>query len=244
MEDESSETEGEQQLRLNTGSLNLESLRLPVLGGVSPRLSGLSGLTVECKSVSPRIQSLSLELGSSPRRRFSMEDSWKGEILPEFLYIGDRLTAGDADRLKAIGITHVVNATLDIPNFFDEAHAQSDGYLLQYFRCPIQDSPESAADISSQMQGVVEFIRKSREAGGKCLVHCRAGMSRSATLVLAFLVLDGWALKKALLHVNDTRFVQPNSGFSSALIALEYNTLGPIAARWLTLDTEPSTQRL
>ena len=37
-----------------------------------------------------------------------MEDNWKGEIIPDFLYIGDRLTAGDSDRLKVLGITHVV----------------------------------------------------------------------------------------------------------------------------------------
>ena len=43
-------------------------------------------------SASPRIQSLSLEVGSSPAQRgISGDDSWKGEILDNFLFLGDRV---------------------------------------------------------------------------------------------------------------------------------------------------------
>ncbi|KAJ1619291.1 hypothetical protein T492DRAFT_1086653 [Pavlovales sp. CCMP2436] len=92
-------------------SLNLDGL-------IEERES--SSLTVDClSSRSPRIGGLSLELGSSPRGPTAFEDSWKGEILADFLFLGDRMTAGDSDRLNALGITHVLNVTQDIPNFYD-----------------------------------------------------------------------------------------------------------------------------
>ena len=51
-----------------------------------------------CYPRSPRIQSLSLEIGSSPAnaRGVNLEDSWKGEILPDFLFLGDRCVAAPA----------------------------------------------------------------------------------------------------------------------------------------------------
>jgi len=54
---------------------------------------------------SPRIQSLSLELGSCSAHTRFLEDSWRGEILPDFLFLGDRVTASDQDRLQALRIT-------------------------------------------------------------------------------------------------------------------------------------------
>ena len=58
---------------------------------------------------------MSLEIGSSPAnaRGVNLEDSWKGEILPDFLFLGDRVTASDMDRLTTLEVTHVLNATED-----------------------------------------------------------------------------------------------------------------------------------
>ena len=70
------------------------------------------GLTIECspRLSSPRIQSLSLEIGASPAsvRGVTLEDSWKGEILPGFLFLGDRVTASDMDRLTTLEVRHIL----------------------------------------------------------------------------------------------------------------------------------------
>ena len=88
-----------------------------------PRPAGLALGSLK-ETNSPRIQSLSLEIGASPTQRgVALEDSWKGEILDGFLFLGDRVTASDADRLETLRITHVLNATEDVSNFFEGAEA-------------------------------------------------------------------------------------------------------------------------
>jgi Leucine-rich repeat (LRR) protein len=54
-------------------------------------------------------------------------------------------------------------------------------------------------------------------------VHCQAGASRSATIVIALIMrLKGWSLRRALLHVKGRRsVVAPNMGFLSQLQRFE-----------------------
>lgn len=58
-----------------------------------------------------------------------------------------------------------------------------------------------------------------RAKGGRALVHCRMGLSRSAATVLAYAMKEfGWSLERALRHVRRCRpDVQPNPGFMRQL---------------------------
>lgn len=58
-----------------------------------------------------------------------------------------------------------------------------------------------------------------RAAGGRALVHCRMGLSRSAATVLAYAMKEfGWPLERALRHVRHCRpGVLPNPGFMRQL---------------------------
>ena len=85
-----------------------------------------AGLTIECSS--PRTQSPRLKIGGEiggeeigpipanvrgalilptdldGSRSTDLEDSWQGEILPGFLYLGDRMMATDMDRLTTLKV--------------------------------------------------------------------------------------------------------------------------------------------
>lgn len=57
---------------------------------------------------------------------------------------------------------------------------------------------------------------------GKILVHCAVGVSRSATLVLAYLMLyHHFTLVEAIKKVKDHRGIIPNRGFLRQLLALD-----------------------
>lgn len=82
---------------------------------------------------------------------------------------------------------------------------------------------------SFQTHILISFGRwQVSQDGGCVLVHCLAGRSRSAALVLAYLVkhLD-LSLRSAFLHLRACRpAVRPNSGFFSQLIEFERQIRG------------------
>ncbi|KAL1522198.1 hypothetical protein AB1Y20_021836 [Prymnesium parvum] len=189
--------------------------------------AGGGGLSIECgpRLGSPRIQSLNLELLSSPpgsARAVTLEESWKGEILPDFLFLGDRVTASDIDRLRTLRITHIINATEDISNFFEDESPR-----LAYLRCPIKDRSDAAAEMGEYFPRCASFLDECHRCGGRALVHCRAGVSRSATIVIGYLMHSKrWDLKTSVRHVDSCKFVQPNSGFIEFLLGLERSLFG------------------
>ena len=77
--------------------------------------------------------------------------------------------------------------------------------------------------IIPKIKETKDFIDRCFAAGGKVLVHCNDGMSRSASLVIAYLMQKyGLDFKAALSHVQSRRFcVQPNDGFEQQLREFE-----------------------
>lgn len=76
-----------------------------------------------------------------------------------------------------------------------------------------------------------------RLAGGLTLVHCVAGVSRSATLCLAYLVKHrGMSLREAYVHLKKARpCVRPNCGFFNQLIDFERKTRGNASVSMVTV---------
>ena len=66
------------------------------------------------------------------------------------------------------------------------------------------------------------WIRRSVESGGRVMVNCWQGASRSATVVLAFLMMHhDMELSAVLAQVKTRRDIRPNNGFLKQLVTLE-----------------------
>ena len=92
------------------------------------------------------------------------------------LYLGDADAAATWLVLEELKISHVVNASQG-PNHFADR--------LRYFSVDVADSPEE--DLLSYVDDVVNFIHDALSTGENVLVHCHMGVSRSASLVIAWL---------------------------------------------------------
>jgi serine/threonine protein kinase/predicted protein tyrosine phosphatase len=79
------------------------------------------------------------------------------------------------------------------------------------------------ANIEETFVEAVEFIDKALSAGEGCLVHCFAGMSRSATACIAYLMIKrGMRLDEAYLATKRGRpAIYPNQGFFQQLQKLD-----------------------
>jgi protein-tyrosine phosphatase len=127
------------------------------------------------------------------------------EIIPGKLYLGNW---EDAFKARFDGrVTHIVNVAKEVPNF----HKCTSDIL--YLHLSLTDVPEQ--QIFPYFQVIVPFIENAIENDGVVLVHCVAGMSRSASFVLAYLMKRfGWTLNESLEFVTEKRsIVKPNSGF-------------------------------
>uniref|UniRef100_A0A672GP83 Dual specificity protein phosphatase n=1 Tax=Salarias fasciatus TaxID=181472 RepID=A0A672GP83_SALFA len=120
-----------------------------------------------------------------------------------------------------LGITHVVNAAHG--RMYCQGSHDFYGSTVDYYGVPADDSP--SFDLSCYFFPSAEYIQKALDStAGKSrvLVHCAVGVSRSATLVLAYLMIHHhYTLLEAINKVKEHRWIFPNRGFLKQLCALE-----------------------
>ncbi|KAM6056207.1 dual specificity protein phosphatase 1 isoform 1-T1 [Chlamydotis macqueenii] len=140
------------------------------------------------------------------------------EILP-FLYLGSAYHASRKDMLDALGITALINVSANCPNHF-EGH-------YRYKSIPVEDNHK--ADISSWFNEAIDFIDSVKNDGGRVFVHCQAGISRSATICLAYLMRTNRVkLDEAFEFVKQRRsIISPNFSFMGQLLQFESQVLAP-----------------
>ncbi|TRY72841.1 hypothetical protein DNTS_016462, partial [Danionella cerebrum] len=89
--------------------------------------------------------------------------------------------------------------------------------LFEYHNIRVYD--EEATDLLAYWNDTYKFISRAKKAGAKCLVHCKMGVSRSASTVIAYAMKEyGWDLEQAFEYVKDRRAVtKPNPSFMRQL---------------------------
>lgn len=146
------------------------------------------------------------------------------------LYLGAKVHAEDADVLAACSVTHIVNATDSVPNYFSAERCLARGDVArEYCRIPVRDVRNDGIDIFfARACDFIGAALDNKPTGRRVLVHCMAGRSRSATIVIAYLLkCRGYDLASAFELVRLNRpSAMPNLGFWRQLEAFEKQLRG------------------
>ncbi|KAA0187393.1 putative map kinase phosphatase [Fasciolopsis buskii] len=142
------------------------------------------------------------------------------------LYLSS-LNALTPDRLRQHGITLLISAMIDpVPTQLRNSVSSS-------MHVPVEDM--EGANLRSHFDRVADRIAAEHRRGGRALVHCMAGVSRSSSLILAYLIRHAnMSLAEAYQHVRGIRpCIQPNPGFWRQLLDYEERLRGTRSVRLL-----------
>ncbi|CAH8671917.1 unnamed protein product [Schistosoma rodhaini] len=145
------------------------------------------------------------------------------------------LNAITPDRLRQHGITLLVSAMIDSP----PVHIRN--AVMNTVHVPVEDI--ESANLRAHFDRVSDRIAAENRRGGKTLIHCMAGVSRSSTLILAYLMRHtNMSLADAYQHVRSIRpCIQPNPGFWRQLLEYEEKLRGSRSIRLLPSLTYSGT---
>lgn len=97
-------------------------------------------------------------------------------------------------------------------------------------RLVIRINDSQGEDIAAHFAASARFLAEVEAAGGTAYVHCQQGRSRSATIVISYLVLRGATLLEAWAHVMERRHISAlNLGFFAQLALLEQSHRGDVS---------------
>ncbi|KAM9364960.1 dual specificity protein phosphatase 13A [Pholidichthys leucotaenia] len=160
----------------------------------------------------PSLQQLEEVLHSAPSSCRHVDEVW-----PK-LFLGDMFMSHDKFGLYQMGITHVLNASHG--KLCCKGSDDFYGTTVKYYGVPANDLP--TFDLSPFFYPAAEFIHQALTSGGKVFVHCAVGVSRSAALVLAYLMIyHQFSLLSSIYCVQQKRWIFPNRGFLRQLISLD-----------------------
>jgi protein-tyrosine phosphatase len=127
----------------------------------------------------------------------------------------------ETDILDILNIKTVISAITE-EEYEDYYIGQEDFCNVDWHRLVIDDDPEE--NISKHFFDVHAAIQRAIDKGHRVIVHCAAGISRSATLVIAYLMIENhWTFQEAFDYVRKRRsIINPNPGFIKQLKGLEF----------------------
>lgn len=144
-------------------------------------------------------------------------------ILP-FLFLGSQRDAQDSELLAAHNICYELNVSTSCPkpDFIPDAH---------FLRIPVNDS--HADKLRPYFARACHFLDKVRESSGCVLVHCLAGVSRSPTVAIAYVMRHlGLSSDEAYRYVKSKRpSISPNFNFLGQLLEYERELRGEAVHR-------------
>ncbi|RWS18043.1 protein-tyrosine phosphatase-like protein [Dinothrombium tinctorium] len=130
------------------------------------------------------------------------------KILPG-LYVGSVRDSKDQEQLRLNNITHIIA-------IHDNAR-RGQGEEIEYLCILASDKPDQ--NLSQFFAQCNDFIHQARLQNGNVLIHCLAGVSRSVTIAVAYLMsVTSLNWKDGLKCVRGARAIaNPNFGFQKQL---------------------------
>ena len=132
------------------------------------------------------------------------------EIIKDFLYISSYKTASTVTDLKNLKITNIINCSGDLcENLSNDSSLLNIEYLTLNIRDNVSENIECLFFLC------INYINDVKEKKGRVLIHCYKGVSRSVSIVIAYLIyLYKWSYDKAFDFVQSKRSIaNPNIGF-------------------------------
>lgn len=129
------------------------------------------------------------------------------------LFLGSQYTLAGLKKLKALGITAIVNMRQH------PVYAESKYKGFSYLHLSTIDN--TAPPLKVLIKGA-EFVTHEIENGGKVYIHCRQGLGRGPTMTIAYLISTGLTFEDAFKLVKSVRtFINPRPGQIARLKELE-----------------------
>lgn len=134
-------------------------------------------------------------------------------VLPGLFVGPDPRDGADFEALRSLEITAILSLQTE-----DDLRDRGVGWEakaaraagLAFRNMPVTDF--DSADLQRKLPECVSVLDGMLKAGHSVYVHCTAGVSRSPTVVVAYLHWClAWPLTRALAHVTETRDCCPNS---------------------------------
>lgn len=137
-------------------------------------------------------------------------------ILPR-LWIGNKRSSTDAEFIKANNINVVFNCTKDLP---------FSPLIPHQYRIPVDDNlkPAEINNMALWSPEIAYKMIREYKRGGRILVHCHAGMQRSAAAVAIMLIaMSGQPASVVMPYIRSKRQITffPEANFRDAIMAFE-----------------------
>jgi len=161
-------------------------------------------------------QVLVARLGNGKNEEFFHGD----ELIPGLLYIGPYYSSLQFNELKTRNITHIISVLREVfvpPISFPQQTIKDFSYLV------IKANDNHNQNLLDYFEIVHSFIEEAKSNGTAVLIHCMAGVSRSATLSISYLMkYHNWDANTAIIFAKKARSViSPNPGFRKQLLLFE-----------------------
>jgi len=146
-------------------------------------------------------------------RKLKELNTLPAEILHKKVYLGSFEHSQDKEGLSGLGIKHIVNVSSHGNPFANQG--------FEYLKIDVPDTVEGV--LQPYFEECNAFMKKAIAEGSGVLVHCHRGMSRSSTMVIAYMMAEmGMSLEEGHGLVKACRqCMRPNDAFVDQMAKYE-----------------------